>query len=385
MEMKYNENNKPLECIMKNSTCYKNAGNGIPVGILLHDTAAGNSYVKRYVQPHKNDSNYSELIKKIGKNKYENDWNHVYQEKGVNAFIGKMSDDSVSAVQALPWHHRPWGCGSGNKGSCNGVDGGNFWIQIECCDDNYVSKEYFDKVYKEVCELIAFLCVKYNINPNGTVKYNGVTVPTILCHADSSKLGLGSNHEDVLKWFGKFGKTMGNVREDVRYLMEKEENTVKPPVNVVNTIKRGDIVKINDNATYYSGKTIPNWVREKTWVVEKVTGDRVVIDESSDGKNAICSPINAKFLTVVLKSNNDVDSGVNNFAPYLIKVTADVLRIRKNPGTNYDIVGKIKKVDNDVYTIIDEANGQGASKWGLLKSYKDNRDGWISLDYIKRV
>ena len=59
----------------------------------------------------------------------------------------------------------------------------------------------------------------FRIDPKGSVKYNGVTVPTILCHADSHKLGLGSNHGDVLHWFPKFGKSMDTVRADVAALM----------------------------------------------------------------------------------------------------------------------------------------------------------------------
>lgn len=59
----------------------------------------------------------------------------------------------------------------------------------------------------------------FNINPHGTVYYNGVNVPTILCHKDSCTLGLGSNHADVLHWFPKFGKTMDDVRNDVANLM----------------------------------------------------------------------------------------------------------------------------------------------------------------------
>lgn len=33
----------------------------------------------------------------------------------------------------------------------------------------------------------------------------------------------------------------------------------------------------------------------------------------------------------------------------------------------------------------EEAEGKGASLWGLLKSYQKNRDGWISLDYVHRI
>jgi hypothetical protein len=67
------------------------------------------------------------------------------------------------------------------------------------------------------------------------------------------------------------------------------------------------------------------------------------------------------------------------FQPYTVKVTADVLNIRKGPGTNYATNGAIR--DHGVYTIVGEADGTGASKWGKLKSGA----GYISLDYVKRV
>lgn len=63
---------------------------------------------------------------------------------------------------------------------------------------------------------------------------------------------------------------------------------------------------------------------------------------------------------------------------YLVKVKANVLNIRKGPGTNYDISGQIK--DHGIYTIVAESDGQGASKWGKLKSGA----GWISLDYVEK-
>lgn len=66
-------------------------------------------------------------------------------------------------------------------------------------------------------------------------------------------------------------------------------------------------------------------------------------------------------------------------ALYLVKVTTDVLNIRKGPGTNYGTNGAIR--DKGTYTIVAESDGPGASKWGKLKSGA----GWISLDYAKKV
>ena len=216
-KMKYSNANQPLVCMMTNSTCYKQTRKMDIKGVLWHSTGANNKTIKRYVQPSENDKNYQSLITKIGKNTSRTDWNHSSQQAGVNAWIGALADGSVAVVQTLPWNYRPWGCGSGSKGSCN-----TGWIQFEICEDNLSDPDYFAKVYKEACELTAYLCKTYNINPNGSVNVNGVTVPTILCHQDSYQLGLGSNHADVYHWFKKYGKDMATVRKDVAALMQSK-------------------------------------------------------------------------------------------------------------------------------------------------------------------
>ena len=65
--------------------------------------------------------------------------------------------------------------------------------------------------------------------------------------------------------------------------------------------------------------------------------------------------------------------------PYRVRVTADVLNIRKGAGTGYAVAGQIK--GGGVYTIVEEKDGTGAKSWGKLKSGA----GWISLDYTSRV
>ena len=64
---------------------------------------------------------------------------------------------------------------------------------------------------------------------------------------------------------------------------------------------------------------------------------------------------------------------------YRVRTTADVLNIRKGPGTNYGVAGQIK--GKGIYTIVAEAAGPGATKWGKLKSGA----GWISLDYVTKL
>ena len=66
------------------------------------------------------------------------------------------------------------------------------------------------------------------------------------------------------------------------------------------------------------------------------------------------------------------------FQPYQVRVEITDLNIRTGPGTGY---AKTQYIPVGTYTIVEEANGKGATKWGRLKSGA----GWISLDYVKRV
>jgi hypothetical protein len=270
----------------------------------------------------------------------------------------------------MPWDYKPWGCGKGAKGSCNSTH-----LQFEICEDGLTDKNYFNKVYKEACELTAYLCDMYNLDPHGHMTLNGVKVPVILCHQDSYRLGLGGNHSDVYHWFNKHGKTMDDVRNDFAALMKKTVNattTTTPSTSIstssTSSVKKDDVVKISSNATYYTGKSIPSWVKNKTWIVKSVSGDRAVIDKSEDGKYSICSPVNAKYLTKVVV-----------FKPYIVRVTTSALNIRSGAGILNKKVGVIR--DKGAYTIVEEKKVLGQT-WGKLRSGA----GWICLSgYTKKV
>lgn len=222
--MKYDGIKKPLVCMMTQSTCYRGASLFQPKGVLWHCTGANNPNLWRYVQPSDNDPKKSELLNILGRNVYGSDWNHVYVEAGVNAWIGKAANGDVMAVQALPWNYAPWGCG----GAAN-----NTHIQFEMCEDSLTDKAYFEKCYREGVELTAYLCKMYNIDPKGFIWLNGRKVPTILCHNDAYNLGVGSGHFDVYNWFNRYNRTMDDVRADVTTAMQESPQIKSVPVNDV--------------------------------------------------------------------------------------------------------------------------------------------------------
>jgi len=93
----------------------------------------------------------------------------------------------------------------------------------------------------------------------------------------------------------------------------------------------------------------------------------------SDSKASEPAPDETEKPEVPEKSEPPISGG------YLVKITANNLNIRAGAGTNYKYTGSI--TDHGVYTIVEEAGGQGATKWGRLKSGA----GWISLDYTQKI
>lgn len=140
--------------------------------------------------------------------------------------------------------------------------------------------------------------------------------------------------------------------------------------------KNGDLVSISDDAVYYSGQAMPDWVKAQNWYICDVSGDRAVINENENGTNAICSPVNIKYLSIVNKSTGTAS---REFTPYLVKLTSKDIPIFSGAGTYYTCTGHI--TDMGVYTIVKEAYGSGAHMWGKLKSGA----GWIPLDFSKRI
>jgi len=78
------------------------------------------------------------------------------------------------------------------------------------------------------------------------------------------------------------------------------------------------------------------------------------------------------------------ENGQSAKVPYLARVTAANLNIRKEPNSSSSKTGTIR--NHGVYTIIEESLGSGADMWGKLKSGQ----GWIALSvkgraYIEKV
>lgn len=265
--MKYNENNAPIICWQKHSTCWRNTREMTVKGILTHSVGCQASYISRFVQPGPEDPNYDYLMKLLGKNKYNNSWNQIEHQAGLNAWIGKLADGTVATVQSMPWNYRPWGCGAGSKGSCN-----NGFIQWECCEDDLTNPTFFSQIYNESVELAAYLCKMYNIDPFGFTTVSGVKVPTITCHYEASQYGLAGCHADVFHWWPKFGKYMNEYRQDIYNKMhEQTQPEIPAPPKEDDNMLSFDQFK--NYMTQYrqelQAKPVSDWAKEDVqWAVD---------------------------------------------------------------------------------------------------------------------
>ena len=123
------------------------------------------------------------------------------------------------------------------------------------------------------------------------------------------------------------------------------------------------------------------WNRFKQDVQTVMNGGKVTKNNTVDITNAsikgnITKPI-----------GNPSTSTTTSTLPYKVKVIDTDkagLNVRSGSGVNYPVVTTVKY--GEVYTVVAETK-VGGSTWGLLKAYKEKRNGWINVgsNYVTKV
>ena len=236
--------------MLTQNACYKAGGKMVPKGIMVHSTGANNPYLKRYVGP---DDGL------LGVNQYGNHWNTDKpggKRVCVHGFIGKLADGSIATYQTLPWEMQGWHGGGASNSS---------YIGFEICEDGLSDPVYFSAVYKEAVELCVYLCKQY-----------GLTEKNIICHCEGFKLGIASNHGDVMHWFPKHGKSMDTFRTDVKTALSVKED-------------------------YKMDNTPETWSKD---AVEWAVANKLL--QGADGNLMLRSPMTREQFCVILKRFYDI-------------------------------------------------------------------------------
>ncbi|HOA78608.1 MAG: peptidoglycan recognition family protein [Bacillota bacterium] len=183
---------KIIEKFMIRNDCYLAGRKITPKGIMVHSTATPGVMAGEWFAR----------------------WNKSYKagetdrQVCVHAFL-----DDKDIYQYLPWDHRGWHAG----GKANDTH-----IGFEICEpaghtyrgpemigyDAAMREDYFRKVFRRAAELCAYLCRLY-----------GLSERDIITHCEGYRLGIASNHADVMHWFPKHGESMDTFRALVKQLL----------------------------------------------------------------------------------------------------------------------------------------------------------------------
>ena len=194
--------------------------------------------------------------------------------------------------------------------------------------------------------------------------------------ADHSAYLLGAKNGSKLRYDGL--KDCTDYKKAVQIIKDGGYATSPTYVeSLCSIIERWKLTQYND-VNVGTGEKI--WYRvRKTWA--DAASQKGAFHSLANAKK--CANENAGY-SVFDESGKVLYKGKQTaFKPYLVRVSISDLNIRKGPGTDKDKTGKY--TNRGIFTIVEEEDGPGASKWGLLKAYQNNRDGWISLDHTERV
>ena len=259
-----------------------------------------------------------------------------YMKSNNNEVSFHIAVDDVEAIQAIPFNRNAWAAGDSGSGN-----GNRNYIHVEICYSKSGGNRFTNAEKRAAKEIAALL------------KQFGWTIANVKKHQDFS--GKYCPHRTLDLGWQRF---LDMIQAQLNGASSNQSNS--GPV-ASNTFKVGDKVTVSKSATHYAtGQAIASFVKGSTYTVKEVKSDRCLLSD-------IVSWVYNKDLSKVGVSNSGVSS-------YTVKITADVLNVRKGPGTSYAVATTVKQ--NEVYTIVEEQNG-----WGKLKSGA----GWISLDYTKRL
>lgn len=250
-------------------------------------------------------------------------------------------------------------------------------VTIECASDTTEPYAFNDTVYNKLIDLCADICKR-----NGKKK--------LLWFADkNTALNYNPKADEMVltvhRWFANKscpGNWLYSRMQDLANQVNAKlgSGTVITPTPATSTTNKNfptapftvQIIVSNLNI-----RTTPNGA-----ATGKYTGKGTfTIDKVQNGWGHLKSNAgwiyleNSSYVTIgktVAGSGSSASSTTSS--AFLVKVTADVLNIRKGPGTNYGISGSI--TNKGTYTIV-----QTQGNWGKLKS----EAGWICLDYTKRI
>lgn len=254
-------------------------------------------------------------------------------------------------------------------------------ITIEVASDSTAPYAFTTAAYNKLVDLCVDICKRngkkkllWMSNKNTALNYNPAADEMVLtvhrwfanksCPGDWMFARMGDLAKAVTDRLR--GKVTTPSNPTVSKPTTSNFNYPKTPFSVQVLVSDLNIRKAPDGAVTgkYTGKGV--------FTITQVSGDW---GELKSGAGWIYLK-NDEYVSIGKSSGNTTVSKPKT--PYKVRITATDLNIRAGAGTNFASKGVIAP---GVYTITEEKDGKGATKWGKLKSGA----GWISLDFATKI
>lgn len=267
----------------------------------------------------------------------------ISKSRGASCNYGIGTDGKIALC--VEEKNRSW-CSSSNSNDQRAVT-------IECASDMKTPYAMNSKVYNSLVELCTDICKR---NGKKKLLWLGSEDKTLNYNPKSDEMVL-----TVHRWFANKSCPGDWLYSRLDDLAEK----------VTSNLSGGSTSAEKKEMLYRVRKT---WADAKSQKgAYKVLKNAKACADKYEGYSVYDEKGNAIYAGKTQKEES------TSFKPYLVEVSISNLNIRKGPGTNYARTGEF--TGKGVFTIIAESVGEGAKKWGKLKSGA----GWISLDYCKKI
>lgn len=207
----------------------------------------------------------------------------------------------------------------------------------------------------------------------GITNYNSIGIEVVSAGTAFTSAQITSLNKLVRAIAEDYGVSLSNV---VRHYDASRKSC---PSYYVNNTRWNDLKsKITKSTTSSSSSTFKPASSSVIYRIRKSWSDaKSQIGAYKDLTNAKKACDKAGSAYKVFDNNGDVVYPVKSIN-YKVKITADILNVRKGAGTNYAIATTVK--NGEVYTIVGEKKN-GNTTWLQLKSGA----GYICADYTKRI
>ena len=247
-------------------------------------------------------------------------------------------------------------------------------ITIEVASDNKEPYAVTEKAYAAMLDLVTDICKRNGIkklvwSTNKNERMNHLNGCNMTVHRDYANKSCPGDY-----LYNRHGQIAAEVNKRLGITDAGGNTGGQTSGNTETGLKVGDVVDFKGTQHYTSAAAKDAKICKpgKATITAIAAGKAhpYHLKAVSGGGSTVYGWVNAA----------DISTGSTGTATsYRVRTTADVLNIRKGPGTNYGVAGQIK--GKGIYTIVAEAAGPGATKWGKLKSGA----GWISLDYVTKL